>query len=569
MRSYRFWIICLSLFVAFESRAGIVLSEVMFDPIGDEDTDEFVELFNNSAFPVSLAGWLLTDGEGTDTLVDAGMGLFALPNQYVLILDPDYVEEGSSSYDGLVPEAALVVTLSGNTLGSRGLSNSSAEQIQIINSNGLVAATYLYSVGNLSGHSDEKRRLDAGDASDNWSDSELPLGTPGARNSVTPPEHDLGLYSASVEPAMPVSGEQFELRFFVTNTGLDSASSQVSFSTDSTGGYEWSFVESVSSERIAAGDSIELAVQSVMGESGILRCQLELESADDDTSNNRLIVLVSSHVSAEGIRLNEIQYDPLPTRSEWFEIAVVGTFPVALSGVNVSDGRGIADSTLRFPLPEWIVAPGQFVTVAMDSSIFSESLPLDAPVVVLEGDVPTLNNGGDSLILWSAEGSVLDRVDYRPNWGDDTQGVSLERISMTASSNDPANWASSTAPEGSTPGRVNSNSVSGGGARHALTATPSLFTPNGDGRDDVTEIHYEVSDPGTSIDLFVFDARGRQVRRLAGGQNVTSQSSVIWDGRDDAHQLLPTGRYILVLETARSGNFIQTQKTTVILARPK
>ncbi len=40
----------------------IVISEIMYNPITDDDRDEFVELYNRSGSPVNLSGWRFTDG---------------------------------------------------------------------------------------------------------------------------------------------------------------------------------------------------------------------------------------------------------------------------------------------------------------------------------------------------------------------------------------------------------------------------------------------------------------------------------------------------------------------------
>lgn len=128
MRLTNFIILFILCTTPFDLQAVVVLSEVMFDPDGDESTDEFVELYNDAALPVQLAGWTILDGEGMDNfVVSTGEGLTAAPRQYILILDPDYIEEGSISDHGLVPENASIVTISNSNFGSRGFSNSSGE----------------------------------------------------------------------------------------------------------------------------------------------------------------------------------------------------------------------------------------------------------------------------------------------------------------------------------------------------------------------------------------------------------------------------------------------------------
>ena len=141
MRLFRF--IMLIAFAGLCSTSyAVVLSEIMFNPEGEESSDEFIELYNESSLPVNMSGWMVSDGEGTDTLVGSGMGLTVGPRQFVLIIDPDYIEDGSTTYDGLVPETALVVTISSFTFGSRGLSNSSAETVTIMQANENVVAEF-------------------------------------------------------------------------------------------------------------------------------------------------------------------------------------------------------------------------------------------------------------------------------------------------------------------------------------------------------------------------------------------------------------------------------------------
>lgn len=55
----------LLLFLAASRECGaVVLSEMMFDPDGEEATDEFLELVSGrSALPVQLAGWTVSDGD--------------------------------------------------------------------------------------------------------------------------------------------------------------------------------------------------------------------------------------------------------------------------------------------------------------------------------------------------------------------------------------------------------------------------------------------------------------------------------------------------------------------------
>ncbi|MBK6766910.1 MAG: lamin tail domain-containing protein [bacterium] len=518
--------------------------------------------------PANLSGWTLSDADGTDTLRDAGMGLLAVPYQYVLVLDPDYIEEASTTYDSVASEDALIVTISSSSFGRQGLSNSSGEMVRLMNAAGVVIAEYTYSTGNSEGHSDEKLRLSAGDLAVNWADSDVLLGTPGFRNSVTPPDRDIALITCAAEPAFPPIGELFQLNARFTNRGLLATSNILRLSVDTTGGEAWVVVATRPIDALAPTDTSEMSWELMLGATGIARYLAEMTESDDDSTNNRLTRIVSSSVLAEGIVLNEIQAAPAVGRSEWVELTVAGVSPVSLSGVVFSDGQGIADTSKRHALPELVIAPGEYMIIAMDSSIFLEDMPSNTIVTVIADSPPTLNNTGDSLVVWGATGGILERVDYDDNWGDGEEGTSLERISLTADANDPVNWGSSFAASGSTPGRTNSRALNAPRRELKMSVSPSPFTPNNDGRNDVAEISYTLEVPAGSIDILVYDVRGRQVRRLAGGQSGQAEGTVLWDGRSDDGTLVPTGRYILVLE-AGNDHGVTRERTTVILARPK
>src|SRR3989344_2997713 len=58
------------------SPGDIVINELYFDvctpavDCGNNPQNEWVEIYNNSSFPIVLTGWTLTDDNGTDILTD-------------------------------------------------------------------------------------------------------------------------------------------------------------------------------------------------------------------------------------------------------------------------------------------------------------------------------------------------------------------------------------------------------------------------------------------------------------------------------------------------------------------
>jgi N,N-dimethylformamidase beta subunit-like, C-terminal/FlgD Ig-like domain len=71
-----------------------------------------------------------------------------------------------------------------------------------------------------------------------------------------------------------------------------------------------------------------------------------------------------------------------------------------------------------------------------------------------------------------------------------------------------------------------------------------VFSPNGDGRFDVTRVTFRVKETDT-VSVSVLDADGDEVRELLDGRHVTKGTLVRlkWDGRDDDGNPAPDGRY--------------------------
>ena len=162
----------------------IVITEVMFNPDGDENAREYVEVMNRSDTGVSLAGWLIGDGAAWDEIIPVAGGNPILPaGAYALILDPDYFTV-DDPYPDIPPETPLF-TVEDKALGSRGLSNSAAEPVSIITAAGDTASVVHYDIDCPPGHSWERIMPDGGDGPDNFTPSIIPGGSPGRANTVT------------------------------------------------------------------------------------------------------------------------------------------------------------------------------------------------------------------------------------------------------------------------------------------------------------------------------------------------------------------------------------------------
>jgi hypothetical protein len=548
---------------------GMVLNEIMYNPDGDENTDEFIELYNESASRVYLQGWKVSDGEGVDSIVLLGQDPVVQPGQYVLILDPDYFSDNSTTYDGLIPEDALVVTINNSTFGANNLSNSRAEKISLINEDSNVVSAFTYSLGNNDGYSEEKILPEAGDLASNWTNSIQHHGTPGGRNSVTPPDSDLAISQLYSEPACPQAGDSFTIWCEAVNTGRAAYSDTLAVFEVRASPVETLSVGIWATAVLAPDEAVLFHARLLMENGATRQFCARLSGHDERSNNDERCIIVSSTNAIGTLLLNEIMYAPESQRSEWIELANATAFTLPFANWSIGDGTSIADATRRYRFPQIALESNGFIVIAADSSIFFENVPVSAAIFVWNSSAITLNNTGDSLVLYDADGNIADRVDYRPSWGDGENGYSLERISLHALSNDPLNWATSLDSTGATPGRINSRSLPESGINDALlTLAPNPFSPDGDGHDDLLMIRYNLEHADSRLDLKIYDVRGREMRRLANNAPAGYAGEVLWDGTSDSGRDLPTGIYIVYLEAlGKGGTRIQSAQRTVALAR--
>ncbi|MBD3377058.1 hypothetical protein GF406_18665 [candidate division KSB1 bacterium] len=164
----------------------IILSEIMFNPAGNERHNEFIELYNQGSDSVDLCGWQLSDGDKTCSIIDAGNDCLLAPKQYAIVLLPEYAKH-STQYEHLIPKYCLRLTIDQAAFGKNGLANSRNETVALLSPDSLMLSNITYQTPNTNGYSEEKILLTAPDSPENWGNSSEFNGTPGFKNSISPP----------------------------------------------------------------------------------------------------------------------------------------------------------------------------------------------------------------------------------------------------------------------------------------------------------------------------------------------------------------------------------------------
>jgi len=549
--------------------AQVILTEVMFNPRGNENAYEFIEIYNAGATDsISLAGWKIGDQTETDLLVSPDALFKLAPGQFAVVLDPGYFQT-TALYDSLIPAQALILTIDDNSFGSGGLSNSTAETVVLLDAAGNTMARYTYSLDNPDGISDEKIFLNADDSPGNWANSRRLDGTPGQRNSVTPNRIDGELVagSFSVSPAPLRAGQTAKLAVTVRNNGLQALSaavvefSMISSSADLNLPLRLGSVELPFPLKFA--DSVRLNIEWKQAVAGRHEILANLMAPDDENrSNDTLRANIAAGYPREIVRINEIYYAPRSGEVEWVEFYNRSNQPVDLSAWRWRDAG--ADFPVVLPDSNLVLPPGEFALLAAGRNI-AHADPR-ARVIVPKSWL-TLNNDRETLVLADFNGGMQDSLSFSQQWGGDN-GISLERINPNLASTDSSNWSSCVEAPGSTPGKRNSIFTELVPKQAAITVSPQPFSPDGDGRDDFAIIQFQVPAATATVHVKIYDLRGRLVHQLLNNAPVGASSEAIWNGRDENNQPAPMGIYIVYLQAIQAtGGVLVEARTTLVLAR--
>lgn len=557
-----------TLFQTADVYCQITINEVMFNPAGNENHNEYIELLNTGTAPVDLDGWRIADEDDSDAIIGTGGGTVLNPGIYAIIFDPDYFLN-STIYDSLIPAEALILTIDGSTFGSRGLSNSRPELVSLLTAESDTASSYRYTPDNDDGYSDEKIISGRPNTESNWSNSSTFLGTPGTVNSVTPPEFDLALISVEPVPFVPIAGQTVTYNLMILNNGIQppqTVSIALFHDSDNNGTInekEKLFEIPLDTAQIGDfGETTSIAISTSQAPSaGVLSLRMIVNAVPDNVASNDTLSLSLTVLEKENqIVINEIMYQPIGSSPEWIEIVNNGTSEINLKDWRIND-RSQRTGVNISPI-DAIVPAGGFVVLTRDVRSIKEFYSSTFFAIQVDG-FPTLNNDEDEIIISDPVRRVFESVAYHSSWGDNP-GVSLERVNPEKAGNERNNWGLSTAPEGATPGVSNTLFASQIPSSVTMILDPNPFSPSR--RSEVCTI--TTSHPLTQalVTMKIFDRYGRLVRNLLRGEPQGSAFSVIWDGKNNGGVLMKTDTYIIYFnaQSTISADSIE-YRTTVVL----
>ena len=189
-------------------------------------------------------------------------------------------------------------------------------------------------------------------------------------------------------------------------------------------------------------------------------------------------------------------------------------------------------------------------------------------------DFPSFSNNEGIVLLLRADSLIIDEFQYRDDMHftllNSFDGVTLERVDYSESTNDLSNWHSASQSSGyGTPAYKNSQHAEHPENTEIVKLNPEVFSPDEDGYKDILYIQYVFTEPGYVANIFAYNAKGKLIKRIVQNELLGTEGIFSWDGTDDYNYKASIGIYIIYFEFFDlKGKVIRKKKVCVIASTP-
>lgn len=536
----------------------IIITEIFPDPspvIGLPEA-EFIELYNSSEKIINLAGWKFADGGSTAILSG-----FIQPGEYRIVTATS--SAGSFASFGSTLGVSNFPTL-----------NNSGDNLELKRNDDLLIDKVSYSD---SWYQDEDKKqggftLELIDPTnpcgeqDNWIASEaISGGTPGIQNSVV--ENKPDLTGPKLISAIPTSETSLLVKFDEKLEAEEPAVNaftiipEIAISTISFNDVTLTYLNVTLGNNLQNGTLYSITAQDVFDCNGNA-IQPEFSTAS---------FALPEPAAERDLIINEILFNPRPTGIDFVEISNNSDKYINLkdwSLANYVNGEILNAKVIS--AEDILIAPHQYLVFTEEKNVIKgEYVQAQEDRIFVVAELPSFNDDDGTVALVNADETVIDFFyytdDYHTVFLKDDEGVSLERISATAITNDAANWQSASSTAGfATPGYVNSN-ARGEPLADKVNVDPEIFEPI-TGQPSFTQIHYNFDAGGYVVNVKILDAQGREIKQLVNNSTLGTTGFFRWDGDTNDGSKARTGYYVVWMEVFNADGKVEAFRKRVIVA---
>lgn len=554
---------CYSAFAQTANRYDVVITEIMADPspaVGLPNA-EFVEIKNVSSAAYNLTGWRLSDASGTAAI---NTSFVLQPDSIVILCATSNVAAYSVFGRTIGVTSFPSLDNDGDVLTLR------SPQNRVIHS-----VTYTTDWYGNEAKKDGGWTLEMIDPKNpctgkgNWKASTNNLGgTPGKVNSVngvnvdnTPPQ---------LKRAHALDHTTIVLVF---DESLDSSSAAVATN------YSLPGFNILSAMPVAPGfQTVQVKLSAPMQSATVYT--IAVNAVTDCKGNavgayNKVNIGLPEPAIANDVVVNEILFNPKSGGSDYVEFYNRSNKIIDASKLYIANraSNGNVANLKKLSENPFYLFPGDYVVLTEDADNIKRSYLVKHEDALLQlSSMPSFPDDKGTVLLIELSGDVIDEVSYDDDWHfgliDNSDGVALERVDPSAPSQNKTNWHSAATSVGyGTPTYQNSQFKKGEDIKATVDVLPKIFSPDNDGRDDITTINYKVDEAGYVANVIIFDAAGRVIRQLVKNDLLQLKGSWNWDGLGENRKKLPVGTYIVFTEIFNLQGKKKSFKNSVVLAR--
>jgi hypothetical protein len=543
----------------------VVIDELMADPspMIALPNYEYLELFNRSGADIDLKDWTIGDSSNSYSIVNHS---FILKADSFLILCSGAASTSFLSY-GKVQTPTSFPSL--NNTGDVVLLHD--QNGQLIHSVSYTDAWYQSNSKKMGGWSLEMLDVENPCAGvSNWKAStSITGGTPGKTNTVKTVNRDT---EAPVLERVSVQNDSSILLVFNEGLAEANALNNLNYTTQpSLGtihqvqlvGYDRKEVQLVFTNKLQVNTLYKMEVRAVSDCSG-----------NAIANYNSALFGIPLKIDSGDIVINEILFNPKPNNYDFIELYNQSDKILDLSQLRMANRSSLnqIDNIYPFSASPYLFFPKTYFAVTEDKTAVLQQYTSHHPENFIEvANLPSLNDDEGSILITKPSGAIIVEVNYSEKWHfpllNDKEGVSLERISFTATSQDAANWHSAASVVGfGTPAGENSQMQSASSSNsNSITLEPKIFSPDNDGHDDFLLINYEYEQAGMVANIQIYDAEGRYIKTIAANETIAQKGFFTWDGTDEKSAKLAYGIYVVYAEVFDlQGKVIKIKKDCVL-----
>ena len=289
---------------------------------------------------------------------------------------------------------------------------------------------------------------------------------------------------------------------------------------------------------------------------------------DNVMISQQISFLFAAPPSPGDLFLSEILFDPYSGGEDFLEIYNRSNKNLELNGVAIRNDQKEDEKVINAS----IIIPGDsYLALTEDVDFLFQEYKPDQNANIEFSELPDFNNDMGNAMLISPMGEVLDSFDYHEDQHfqllDDTEGVSLERLSFDVESTATQNWQSASQNvRFATPGYMNSNFITVPSEGENFLLSNETFSPNQDGEDDQMILNYSMEKGGFVANIQVYDASGFKIKDLSTNELLAVQGIITWDGTDSNGQIADIGIYIIAGDAFHPDGDVKRFKLTTVLA---